>query len=519
MKLQPMNVRTRLTFWYVAVLATALLIYGVSSSLFLIFQLRSQLDHRAIEELETIKGLLSFTPDGKLLFHSNYQDQSYPTKMLDPLIEVLAEDGTLLYRNELLGNRSLGGALQTGEISGSYAMRSIRLSDGMPIRLVSRKYIIEGHPRVIRLGLSEESLWQRFWEIVAGLLAGLPLVLAFAGLGGYFLARHALGPIERMARRVHEINAERLNARLEIENPHDELGFLGSTFNETLGRLQRSFEQLRRFTADASHELRTPLTAIRSVGEVGLQKSCTIEDYRDVIASMLEESARLTRLVESLLTIARADSGQIQLERTDVVLLPLVREVTSVLEVLAEEKGQKISVAGDETLEVQADVSILRQVLTNLLDNALKYSYSGGRISVRVLSTGNHSVAVEVEDNGPGIPWEHRDKIFDRFYRVDEGRSRDSGGVGLGLAIAKWGAEAHEGHLELVCPSTGGCIFRLVLPTKTALKHPSAMTTTSSSEIEQDASVAPLSSQTVTVSYSAVREAPCHHPEARSDRA
>src|SRR5689334_14155237 len=123
--LRPLNVRTRLTLWYVAVLATALLIYGASSSLFLIFQLRSQLDHRAIEELETIKGLLSFTPDGKLLFHSTYQDESYPTKMLDPLIEVLAEDGTLLYRNELLENRSLGGSLQTGEMSGSYTMRSI----------------------------------------------------------------------------------------------------------------------------------------------------------------------------------------------------------------------------------------------------------------------------------------------------------------------------------------------------------------------------------------------------------
>lgn len=161
MKLRPMNVRTRLTLWYVAVLATALLIYGASSSLFLIFQLRSQLDHRAIEELETIKGLLSFTPDGKLLSHRDYQDPSYPTKMLDPLIEVFAEDGTLLYRNELLGNRSMG-VLQTGEVSGSYAMRSIHLSDGTPIRLVSRKYMIEGYPRVIRLGLSEESLWQRF---------------------------------------------------------------------------------------------------------------------------------------------------------------------------------------------------------------------------------------------------------------------------------------------------------------------------------------------------------------------
>lgn len=463
-RLRPQNVRTRLTLWYVAVLACALLIYGASTSVLLVFQLRSQLDHRAIEDIETIKGLLSFTPDGKLLFRTNYQDQSYPTKMLDPLMEVLAEDGTLLYRNELLRNRSLGGPPQPGEISGSYSVRSIHLSDGMPIRLISKQYTLEGHPTLIRLGFSEEALWQRLREVVVGLLAGLPFVLVFAGLGGYFLARHALRPIERMARRVHEINAERLSARLDVENQHDELGFLASTFNETLSRLERSFEQLRRFTSDASHELRTPLTAIRSVGEVGLQKQGTTEDYREVIGSMLEESVRLTSLVDSLLTIARADAGQIKPERKMIPVLPFVRDVVSVLDVLAEEKGQDLSVDGDDTVHVEADSAILRQVLTNLLDNAIKYSHAGGRIEVRVLRADDETVAIEVEDNGPGIPPQHRDKVFDRFYRVDEGRSRETGGNGLGLAIAKWGAEAHGGHLELFCPAGSGCVFRLVLP-------------------------------------------------------
>jgi heavy metal sensor kinase len=287
-----------------------------------------------------------------------------------------------------------------------------------------------------------------------------------------------------MARRVHEINAERLNARLDVENPHDELGVLASAFNETLARLERSFEQLRRFTSDASHELRTPLTAIRSVGEVGLQKRGAAEDYREVIASMLEESVRLTRLVDSLLTIARADSGQIQVERMTLPLIPLVRDVTSLLDVLAEEKGQKVSIAGDDTIQVQADGAILRQVLTNVLDNAIKYSYSGSFISVRVSRAADDTVAIEVEDDGPGIPPAHREKIFDRFYRIDEGRSRDTGGAGLGLAIAKWGAEAHGGRLELVCPAGGGSTFRLVLPEIPAAndRDPSATISQSSSE-------------------------------------
>lgn len=362
MHFRPQNVRTRLTLWYLAVLACALLIYGLSTDVLLLVQLRSQVDHRAIEDLETIKGLLSFSPDGKILFRSNFQDPSYPTKMLDPLMEVLAADGTPIYRNELLGNRSLGGSLQPGEMSGAYSMRSVRLSDGMPFRIVSREYTFDGRPTLIRLGFSEESLWQRFKEVIVGLIAGLPFVLVFAGVGGYFLARRALEPIDRMARRVNEIKAEQLSERVEVENPHDELGLLATTFNDTLARLERSFEQLRRFTSDASHELRTPLTAIRSVGEVGLQKPGTAEDYREVIGSMLEESVRLTSLVDSLLTISRAEAGQIKPERRTMPILPLVRDVASLFDVLIEEKQQTLTVAGDDTAEVEIDGSIVRQV-------------------------------------------------------------------------------------------------------------------------------------------------------------
>ena len=298
-------------------------------------------------------------------------------------------------------------------------------------------------------------------------MVGLPLALGLAGLGGYFLVRHALSPLERMARRAREINAEHLSARLDVENPHDELGQLASAFNETLARLERSFEQLRRFTSDASHELRTPLTAIRSVGEVGLRKPASAEHYREVIGSMLEEAGRLTRLVESLLTIARADSGQIRLARAHIQVAPFIREVASLLEVLAEEKNQRLSADGEPSAWVHADPAILRQVVINLLDNAIKYSPPGGEIRLRVLPVADRTVCIEVQDSGPGIPAEHRERVFDRFYRVDEGRSRDVGGAGLGLAIAKWGAEAHSGRLELSCPPSGGCVFRLFLPAAT----------------------------------------------------
>ena len=459
----PQHVRTRLTLWYVAILAGVLLIYGGSTCAIVLLQLRTQVDRLAIEDLETVEGFLSFGPDGKIHLRNDYHDHPYSPDMQQRFLEVRTDSGTLLYRNERLGERVLGGNPEPGEGANSYSPRSIRLADGMPVRLISRHHMIEGHPTLIRLGFSEEPMWQRFWQLVFGLMIGLPLALGLAGFGGYFLARRALSPVERMARRAHEINAERLGARIDVENPHDELGLLAKAFNETLSRLESSFVQLKRFTSDASHELRTPLTAIRSVGEVGLQQDGNREHYREVIGSMLEEAGRLGRLVESLLTISRADAGQIRLEQATIGLLPLVQEASFLLDVLAEEKGQTLSLEGDDAIQVKADRAILRQVVVNLLDNAIKYSPRGGHISVRVLRSESLTAAVEIEDCGPGIPPEHRDKVFDRFYRIDEGRSRDAGGAGLGLAIAKWGAEAHGGRLDLNS-TNAGCIFRLLLP-------------------------------------------------------
>jgi heavy metal sensor kinase len=461
---RPQSVRTRLTLWYVAVMAGVLLIYIGSASAQLFFHLRSQLDGLAIEDLETVEGLLSFAPGGKLLLRSDYHDHPETAQMQERLMEVRANDGSLLYQSESLHNRALGGALAPGEGLSSYSQRSIRLSDGRRVRLASKRHSIDGHQTLIRLAFDEAPLWENLWQAVIGLMAGLPIALGFAGFAGYFLARRALSPVERMARRAHEINGDDLRARLAVENPNDELGLLARAFNETLGRLERSFEQLRRFTSDAAHELRTPLMAIRSVGEAGLREQASGDEYREVIGSMLEDSARLSRLVDSLLTIARADAGQIRLEKVDVPILPFVREAVLIMEVLAEEKGQAVSVDGSSSAHVQADPLILRQVIINLLDNAIKHTPQGGSIIVRVFGAEGSKVVVEVKDGGPGIAPEHRDRVFDRFYRVDDGRAGEDGGVGLGLAIAKWGAEAHGGRLDLDCPASGGSTFRLVLP-------------------------------------------------------
>jgi heavy metal sensor kinase len=266
-----------------------------------------------------------------------------------------------------------------------------------------------------------------------------------------------------MVERARSINAEQLNARLPVENPDDELGRLASVFNDTFARLEASFERMRHFTADASHELRTPLTAIRSVGEVGLRVRREESAYREIIGSMLEEADRLALMVDRLLMLSRADSGDAKLAIDVVDLGALAGEVAEQLSVLAEEKHQSIKVHCDPVANWVGDRVVLRQALMNLVDNAIKYSPDGGSIEVHVWQSPD-GVAIDVSDTGPGIPEELQARIFDRFYRVDKARSRGNGGTGLGLAIAKWAVEVNGGHLTIEPSNGAGSRFRISLP-------------------------------------------------------
>jgi heavy metal sensor kinase len=323
--------------------------------------------------------------------------------------------------------------------------------------------MVSGRSVVLRVARSEERLREQLSEVLKVLVLGLPLVIALAGLGGYLLARRALAPIDHLAVEARRVTAERLHERVSVPNQHDEIGRLAAVINDAFSRLESSFDKLRRFTADASHELRTPLAVLRGIGEAGLVETRTPAEYKEAIGSMLEEIDRLTTLVDTLLRLSHGDAGSVQLSREPLDLGQLTREVVSSLAVLAEERRQRISIESAEGVSIRADRLVLREAITNVIDNAIKYSPMEASIAVSILDDGDCAV-VEVADQGAGIAAEHRERIFDRFFRVDSSRSRDAGGTGLGLAIAKWAVEINGGSIRVDAGATSGSAFRISLP-------------------------------------------------------
>jgi len=269
--------------------------------------------------------------------------------------------------------------------------------------------------------------------------------------------------LQHITQRTRSISAENLNERLDIKNPHDELGQLSTILNDAFSRLDDTFKRLKRFTQDAAHELRTPLAVLRSVGEISLHKPREAEAYREVIGSMLEEVDRLGRLVDGLLTLARAESDQYSAPRKAEDLQSLAQEVVECLLVLAEEKNQILTCDAPKPLISNIDYDTVRLALMNLVANAIRFTPVGGTIKVSLRDCGK-SAAIEIQDDGPGIAAEHHPHIFERFYRVDSSRSHDTGGTGLGLAIARWAAEANNGRIELESIAGQGSLFRIVLP-------------------------------------------------------
>jgi len=450
------SIRLRLTAWYTVVLCLMLVLYGTATFVTVRHEFLEQLDDDLYEDFETAEGLITRTPEGGLAWASNRHHD--PDDEKDRGIDVWSASGEPLYRS------SASATLPAPALSAASTQPHYEsvLAHGHHWRTLTRTATVGGLAGVLRVARSEDRLRTQLWEILIVLILGLPAVAALAGVGGYVLARRALKPIDQIAEDARRITADRLHERLSVPNQRDEVGRLAAVINETFARLEASFDQLRRFTADASHELRTPLSVIRGIGEVGLGETRSPAEYKEAMGSMLEEVDRLTNLVDTLLRLSRGDAGTVRLSRESVDLRQLTQEVVDSLAILAEERNQRLTVDGSDRAVVPADRLVLREAITNILDNAIKYSPPESTIDLCVRMEGEQAI-LEIADQGPGVAPEHRERIFDRFFRLDQGRSRDNGGTGLGLAIAKWAVEVHGGHIT-VEDSKGGSLFRIRLP-------------------------------------------------------
>lgn len=467
------SLRTRLTLWHVGVLALALLVFSAGIYGLLARNLKQRTDAGVDAALRAMDHLLAYERaegDTELEAARNtVAELRYPQMAL----AVYTADGQLLAESRFGGTRALLPA-PAGEITdraGYFNVSDESLSAGTRVGVQRVIPAENAGANIIVAAHSLELVDEELAALRQVFLLAVPLALLLSGLSGWFLTRKSLAPVVEMAVRTEQIGANNLSQRLPVSNPRDELGRLAVTFNNLLGRLELAFTQQRQFMADASHELRTPLHVIRTATDVTLHEPPdSVRDpseYREALGMVNQQARRLTRIVEDMFTLARADAGQRTLERHDFYLDELVIETGRAARVLAVPRGISIDIQPASETPYNGDEGLIRQMLLNLLDNAVKHTPDGGLISLQLTEVGG-SCEITVSDTGAGIPPDARPYIFERFYRADKSRSRsqngNSAGAGLGLAIAKWVAEAHSGNLALLRSDHSGSVFSIRLP-------------------------------------------------------
>lgn len=454
-----LKIRTRLTmvfsliFGTLLILSVTLLYLRMSRSLHKDFRSEMIHDGRIVAEL--------FKEELKL---NALQELGEEIKEFGIEMQVLDVGGRVMVQSD--GWSRLGVHVDEAllsEIHDGYSFKDIRV-DGQPMVLFGRLIHIPGSdPYSLHIVRSREHFEKILSKLFSLMLLIVPFMILLAGIAGYFFSTNALASVDHIRKEADQIYVEDLSKRLPIPRQKDELGLLSETLNRMLDRIQNSFEKLKRFTADASHELRIPLTALRGNLEVALRKERSSQEYKETIRDALVEAEHLSQLSQDLLLLAQGDAGQRSLNIQPVRLDIFMEDIFSQSNALANDKTVAIKLKPVPPVEVRMDPDRMRQMLLNLIDNALKYNRPGGEVRLSA-AVDEKNIRFDVEDNGIGIPESETDKIFERFYRVDKSRSRELGGAGLGLSIVRWIVEAHQGRIEVSSRLGEGTIFSIVIP-------------------------------------------------------
>lgn len=449
------SIGARLTLWYTAAFALGFAVLGAATW----FSVQNSLYH-AIDDtlIERAVGIERFIEDHKTRLDVDEVKEEF--RAHGDLFQVSDGDGAWVHRGS-----ALAGAKVPLTADRDDHFENVLVGEEI-LRFASHRIEVDGRPLTIQVAAPLNDLQQGLRDAAWLLLPMFPVMLALAAAGGYWLARRALAPVDEITRTARSLSADNLSARLNVPRTGDELARLSGTLNEMLERLEAAFRRVSRFTADASHELRTPLAVMRTTAEVALRAQEDRSESRAALEQILAEVERTSHLTENLLLLAKADSGAGALQRRKVDLAAAVGEACIQAQTLARVKGLTLGakVPDEAHLWVAGDPHALRRVFLILLDNAVKYTPAGGHIDV-VLCQGDDGAAVgAVEDNGIGIAADDVPHVFDRFYRADRARSRELGGAGLGLAIARWIVEAHGGTIAVASEVERGSRFEVRLP-------------------------------------------------------
>jgi heavy metal sensor kinase len=462
------TVRTRLTLWYVGVLAAALIIVAVLIYVLLqralYLRIDETLDAGIRSAMTSLENDLREGQDHEDSARSTAAELSSRTQML----AIYGTDGRLLAEGGRDGDLEIVlpplDAIPDGEV----LLQTVLETDGDDRhRLALRRVSLPPSEYVVVAGTALEPMDEEL-EFLRGILGYIvPIALGIAGIGGWFLARQSLSPVVSMADRARRIGVENLSERLPVANPRDELGHLAETFNELLGRLEASLILQRQFMADASHELRTPVATARTAASVALQQEHREEgDYRETLAIVEQQTVRLSRVVDDMFTLARADAGNFPVRITPMYLDEVIDDVVRAARVIASTKNVAIDPLTIRSAAFTGDEDLIRRMIVNLIDNAVRHAPPGSTVRVDLDQTETGYV-IAIRDQGPGIPPEIRPHIFERFYRGDAARRHDvHDGAGLGLALARWIASVHGGDVALARSSPSGSTFVVSLPSR-----------------------------------------------------
>jgi heavy metal sensor kinase len=461
------SLRFQLTTWYASLVIAAFGLAAALTVMELSRYLKADLGRTQLRRAQQIAELLlaNVKRTGEA-YVTNEIRTVYAPEANDRFVRITRRSGSELYASGPPKDESFNPADVPPLVAPALPppSREQKLPGGGSLVIGSYDYRApDGMGFLVEVGAPTAPLQAMLDRLVFQLLVGLPLVLIAAAGGGYYLIHRALAPVEQIARKAEQITQHNLSERLPVARTGDELERLSVSLNHMIARLENAFLNAQRFGADASHELRTPLTILRGELERVVQDKSLGTDLRDSIGSILEEVERLAGMVEGLFAISRLEAGEAQAEWVQIDLGKLTASTADQMSLLAEDKEISISCETDETVPVAGDRARLKQVVVNLLDNAIKYTPEKGAVNLRVATVDGHAT-LEVIDNGIGIPSDALPHIFERFFRVDKVRSRDRGGAGLGLAIVKSICVAHGAEIQVESTLGKGSRFRIEFP-------------------------------------------------------